>query len=177
MEVNRTKSVIVIGDSNVRRLDKPIKNSLKAQDRPKVRVESVSGIGVDGLAARMATEVKREASQEVKVIAHVGTNDMTKFGSQVLLSKISGLIKTARDARSGVSVEVCEVPTRTDKGDFIYSCSRSVNCELAGLYREEWATCLSLGNYRLDVDGLHYSQHGATAASRSIAESITSFLV
>ena len=149
---------------------------LKPEIRSKVRVESFSGIGTDRLVEKVASELKKEKSREVKLFVHVGTNDMTSTKSQELLSKLAKLIKTAKDARSGVSVEVCKIPSRTDKSNYIYSRSESVNCQLARLCRDHGATCLELGNYRLAADGVHYSFSGSQTVSYKIAGSINSFL-
>lgn len=173
---SKPKAVIVIGDSNVRRLDGPIKRNLKSVDRSKVSIESYSGIGTDRLVDKVTAAVTKEESKDVKVIVHVGTNDVTKMGSQELLAKLGRLIRAAKDARTGISVEVCKVPSRTDKGNYIFSRSESVNCQLARLCRENGASCLDLGGYRLGVDGVHYNTLGATSVSSNIAKSIISFL-
>ena len=171
-----SRSVLVLGDSNVRRLDGPLKKILKPEIRSKVRVESFSGIGTDRLIDKVSTELKKEKSSEVKLFVHVGTNDMALTKTQVLLSKLARLVKTAKDARSGVSVDVCKVPSRTDKSNYIYSRSESVNSQLVRLCRENGATCVELGNYSLSPDGIHYSVRGAQTVSHKIAESINSFL-
>ena len=114
------KSVLVIGDSNIRRLDRPINEKVKSTLRNKVRIVSHSGIGVDTLSSKISTELRNEKSREVEVIVQVGTNDMHKVGSQVLLNKLRNLVKRAIAARSKVNLTLCSIPSRTDKGGYIY---------------------------------------------------------
>ena len=173
-KIKETRSVLVIGDSNVRRLDRPMKRFLK--DSSKVRVESYSGIGVDRIIDKVSTAVKNENSDKVKVIVHVGTNDVCKTRSQELLDKLGRIVKRAYDARSGVSVDVCTLPSRTDKGSFVYSRSESVNEQLAEVCKINGATCLDLGYCSLGLDGVHYDAKGAHAVSCKIAQKINSFL-
>ena len=170
--------VILIGDSNVRRLDRPVKQKIHKDKSSRVKILSYSGIGVEGLKSKIATELKRESSGRVKVLVHVGTNDVDKVESQVLLGKLRDLIRRTKDARTGVYPEICTIPSRTDKGSYVFSRSESVNNQLARSCTVEGATCLDLGsNSRfLGRDGVHYSIWGAEQVSKKLADKINSFL-
>lgn len=174
----KPKSVIVLGDSNVRRLEGPIKSRLDSSARSKVKLVSYSGIGIDSLTEKVPTVLNSVKCDTVKVIVHVGTNDIRKAGSQELLTKLRNLIRAAHDARSGVSVEVCSIPSRTDQGGYVFSRSESVNNQLARLCESEGASCIDLGYVKspLGRDGVHYSPLGAAVVANNLAGKINSFL-
>ena len=165
----------------MRRLVAPIRSNLKGKNNS-VKICSFSGIGVDALKAKTVEAVKNN-SGETKVVLLVGTNDVAKTSSQILLGKLRSLIRAAKNARTSVSVEICTLPSRKDKGSYVFSRSESVNTQLVRVCKSEGAGYLDVssvgivGNELLGRDGVHFSRQGAAAVGHKIAGQINSFLV
>ena len=177
------KKVIVIGDSNIKRVEIPILKSLKPENKKHLFVTKRSGAKVAECERRLVTALKEECkARNVKVIVHVGTNDVQRTGSEVLLGKIRNLIRAAKDSRSGVDMTICSIPSRVDKGGFVFSRSESVNSRLTTICKEEGATHLDLSHelrkcrFPLGRDGVHYSWKGAQVVGTLIGEVANNFL-
>ena len=175
-------SVVILGDSNVSRLVIPLRNKINTKNQKKVRIIGVSGLRTSQAVERMATEVKKEKTDRVRCIVHVGTNDTNKIGSQELLLRLRQVVRVAKQAREGVHVTLCTLPSRVDKGGAVFSRSESVNAQLEELCREEGASLMDIRcetnrlRYPLARDGLHYSRTCATRVGAWLAAHANSFL-
>ena len=151
---------------------------MKRENRKALIVTRRSGAKVAECESRLQTVLKEEckSAKEVKVIVHIGTNDMQRTGSEVLLDKIRHLIKAAKNSRSGVDMTICSIPNRVDKGGYVFSRSESVNARLGLLCKQEGATHLDLSHvqsqcsFPLARDGVHYSRKGAQLVGTVIGE-------
>jgi hypothetical protein len=177
------KKVIVIGDSNVRRLETPIINRIKRENAKKVTILRRSGARIADCESILLAALKEECvAKKVKVFVHVGTNDVERCGSEVLLNKLRNMIKAARNLRAGVDMTICSIPSRVDKGGHVFSRSESINFRLTKLCREEGATFLDLSHqlrkcrFPLGRDGVHYSWKGAQVVGSLIGEVASCFL-
>ena len=102
-----------------------------------------SGAKVRDCESIVSTELVKD--EDIKMVTVcVGTNDVEKVGSQVLLGKLRNLVRKIRSLRTGVDVAVRSLPSRVDRET---SSSRgsplrfeSVNSQLGKLCREERAT-------------------------------------
>ena len=74
-----------------------------------------------------------ESAEEVSVVLHVGTNDTPKSGSELIMGRLRQAIRACWEARSGVRVTVCAIPSRLDKGGITWSRSEGVNDRLKEL--------------------------------------------
>ena len=166
--------LLVVGDSNVRRLK-------LCNTRANISFRSIPG------AATEHVEREVQASTETvapNVVLHVGTNDLTRNGSEQI---VSNLVKLAQQTkkRSGVrQVYICSVTPRKDIGSFVYSRAESVNnrlhslCpKLAGIEFLDLRQCLDRCPFTgLVRDGVHYNKAGATQVLNTIMDSVGSFL-
>ena len=180
--------VLVIGDSQVSRLGPQISKQLAKKTNGKIKIPakylSFSGIKTDQLCEKVATELKK-GKERMKLFVQVGTNDIQKEKSQVLLKKLKKLIRTAKASRSNVDnidVTLLTIPSRIDKGEFVFSRSESVNNQLAGACVEEGANCLDTRKilkwvrFPLHRDGVHYSFQAAQVIGAELADKIIAFL-
>jgi hypothetical protein len=123
-----------------------------------------------------------ESAEEVSVILHVGTNDTPKSGSELIMGRLRQAIKACREARSGVQVAVCAIPSRLDKGGITWSRSEGVNDRLRVLCIAEGAVFLdtreALRHCKSPMarDGVHYSKEGTGAVGLAIMKEMKPFL-
>ena len=171
-----TPDLLIIGDSNVRRLGTGTSSS-------RASFRSIPGATIDQLERDLGeTPDKLRASA---IALHVGTNDLTRKGSEEIAVNLIQLAQHTK-TRSGVKqIFICSVTSRRDLGPFIFSRSESVNNRLRSLcanmpgirfidLREQLATCPFAGLAR---DGLHYNKAGSSRAFNRIAHSAHSFLI
>ena len=170
------QSILVIGDSNVQRLQTGDCDS-------NVTFHSVPGAATDNIAREINQSVKSSSASDV--ILHVGTNDVTRMGSELVAKNIFGLAQQARGQRGVCRVYICSVTPRKDRGSFIFSRSESVNSRLHSMcsksndvtfidLRHQLDSCPFNGMAR---DALHYNRAGAAQVLRSIGDKVGSFLV
>ena len=172
------QSLLVIGDSNVRRLEAASNQSERCPT-----FHSISGATTE--------HVKRDLSQAVSkcgasgVVINVGTNDITRKGSEVVVKDILSLAEDTKRKDGVQHVYICSVTPRKDSGSFIFSRSESVNNRLCSLcskssgisfidLRQKLDRCQCNGIQR---DGVHYNRAGATQILRAISVSAGDFLV
>ena len=118
------RSILIIGDSNVRRLQTGSRHS-------DVTFHSVPGATTDHIACDLSRMVEKSSATDV--VIHVGTNDLTRVGSEVVAKNILGLAQQAKGHQRVRRVYICSVTPRTDRGSFIFSRSESVNNRLHSL--------------------------------------------
>ena len=77
---------------------------------------------------------------------------------------------------------ICSIPSRVDKGSYVFSRSEGINARLSLVCREEGATHLDLSHelskcrFPLARDGVHYSRKGAQVVGTLIGEVANIFL-
>ena len=179
VENGSEKKVLVVGDSNIRRLRNPILDRVKNKNQ--IKIVGRSGAKVHDCESMVSTELVKD--EDIKMVTVcVGTNDVEKVGSQVLLGKLRNLVRKIRSLRTGVDVAVCSLPSRVDKGNLVFSRSESVNSQLGKLCREERATWIDLRHelnscrYPLAYDGVHFSKSGAELVGHRLGFLASNFL-
>ena len=170
------QSILVIGDSNVRRLQAGHRDS-------NVTFHSVAGAVTENITQELNQSV--ENSNATDVVFHIGTNDVVGMGSEVVAKNIFGLAEQARGLPGVRRVYICSVTSRKDRGSFIFSRTESVNSRLHSMcLRSNDVSFIDL-RHQLDHcpfngmsrDGLHYNRAGTVQVLRSIGDRVGNFLV
>ena len=173
--VTGKQDLLIIGDSNVSRLD-------TSPGRSRATFRSTPGATIERLGREL-----RETSDTFtasKLVLHVGTNDLTRKGSEEIAVNLVKLAQHAKTCSGIKQVFICSVIPRKDLGSFIFSRSESVNNRLRSLcmgtagvrfidLREQLDRCPFTGLAR---DALHYNKVGATRVFDVINNSVGSFL-
>ena len=166
-----SKEVIVIGDSQVRYLDR----TFCERDRNRRMRVCLPGAGVNDMIERYENLVKG-TERDAVVVMHVGINDIKKVRSEELVSKFRELLEKIRiSGRRGV---VSGVLPRLRIGSEWMSRAIGINervkamCEGMGLlFVDEWSTFV--GRKELfAMDGLHLSRKGVNVLSDSLEEAV-----
>ena len=174
----KTRALVIVGDSNVRRLEGAMEKDSGAQ----VSFSQFPGARIEHIRDRIGSVVCSESAEEVSVVLHVGTNDTPKSGSELIMGRLRQAIRACREARSGVRVTVCAIPSRLDKGGITWSRSEGVNDRLKELCIAEGAVFLdtreALSRCRSPMarDGVHFSKEGAVAVGLAIMKENEPFL-
>ena len=138
-----------------------------------------------GTTEHVAQDLKQTISRcnATQVVIHIGTNDITRKGSEGTANSILDLAQQAKNHGGVRQVFICNVTPRKDKGSFIFSRSESVNNRLRSLcfntdvkfidLRAKLEACKFNGLFKDDV---HYNKAGATEALRVIADTVKHFL-
>ena len=173
---NRSQSLLVIGDSNVRRLQ-------ASNNCPGTKFHSISGATTEHVAQDLGHAI--DMCGAAQVVLHVGTNDIARKGSEGIAKSILGLAQQAKDHAGVRQVYICSVTPRKDLGSFVFSRSESVNNRLRSLcnktdrvgfidVRQKLDRCQFGGLVR---DAIHYNRPGAAQALKLIKDSAKDFLV
>ena len=167
--------LLVIGDSNVRRLQ--IGNR-----HPNVMFHSISGAMTDHVSQELQQSLK--TSRATGVVFHIGTNDITRKGSEVVARSIFKLAQQAIE-QGARRAYLCSVASRKDGGSFLFSRSESVNNRLYSLCSKDERVCFidlrqRLGGCPFDGlarDGVYYNRAGVVQALRMVTDMTKDFLV
>ena len=171
----REPSVLIVGDSNVRRLQTASRHS-------HVTFRSIPGATTDRISQELSQSV-REVNP-AQVVLHIGTNDIARNGSELIAKNIFQLATRTKEQRGVQKVCICSIPPRKDRGSFLFSrcesvnnrlyylCSKATSVEFIDL-REQLDSCPFSGLAR---DSIHYNQAGASQALRTIRDTIDGFL-
>ena len=168
-----SRQVVIIGSSNVRRLDKFV----RGKRRSRTKIFSFSGAKTEDLIGKVEDKVNR--STKTKVFLHVGTNDTVRGNSEQIIRNIEALIQEAKDANAEVAV--CSIPSRRDNG-VAFSRAEGINNRLSGICRSKGADFVDLRGYLVSCrhwmhkDGVHYSERGAAIVGERLGELIDGFL-
>src|SRR5215813_14003180 len=110
-EITR-KEVLIIGDSNVRRLDSFVSDI----GREKI-------MDVKDKIIRIVGSIKAEY---IKLFLHVGINGAER-GSELILRDIKETIDELKKLNRSLDIVICEIPARKDKGGLLFSRITGVN--------------------------------------------------
>ena len=171
-------SLLVIGDSNVRHI-----RNASSRSADNLAFHSISGATTDQVRRDIAQVVTETSPSQV--VLHVGTNDITRNGSEVVVKNILNLVQQAKGCSGVGQVYVCSIVPRRDRGAYLFSRSESVNNRLRTLcsklngvsfvdLRQRLESCPFSGLLR---DAVHYNRMGSVQAYRMITESTGYFLV
>ena len=173
---DRSQSLLVIGDSNVRRLQ-------ASNNCPGTTFHSLSDATTEHVAQDLGHAI--DMCGAAQVVLHVGTNDIARKGSEGIAKSILGLAQQAKGHTGVRQVYICSVTPRKDLGSFVFSRSESVNNRLRSLcnktdrvsfidVRQKLDRCQFGGLVR---DAIHYNRPGAAQALKLIKDSAKDFLV
>ena len=146
--------------------------------RGKVTVVSIPGGTAKDLNGKVARQV---GDKKTKVFLHVGTNDTTKVGSEIIIDNIKSLVREAKSVNPDAEVAVCSIPSRTDNA-VAFSRAEGINNRLSKFCMDAGAEFVDLRGYLVSCrrwradDGVHYSEDGARIVGERIGELIDSFL-
>jgi hypothetical protein len=178
VEENDDREAVVIGASNVNRINKYIYRDDRR--RKCTSFAAFPGASIDGVTEKVNRIVSKK--KLTKIFVHVGTNDVARKGSEEIIKDFQLLIREVKSVNPEAEVAVCSMPSRTDRGDVVFSRSEGVNNRLFTVCRNEGAEfidfrgCLSRCRYPLSRDGVHYSKEGAKSVGEKLGELISSFL-
>ncbi|XP_064464646.1 uncharacterized protein LOC135375941 [Ornithodoros turicata] len=178
-QMNKAKKVLVIGDSNIRRIKAPILDAL--QWDPNITVKALPGAKAKAVLDSLADN---EHTEESLVIVHIGLNDLLNGATpqetaEIITAGISKMLEKNPLAQYGV----CSVPmVQTEEPS-----TRGNIRELNFLLKE---TCEKMGSRaqffntfwvarRLEakaISGVHFTEAGGRAVGQLLAEKIASFL-
>jgi hypothetical protein len=179
--------ILVIGSSNVRRIMAPLMSGARREGvSERVFSRCISGGTVPQVTDALKDEVTSTGCSRLRVVAHVGTNDASRRGSEEILRSFKGLYSEVCRVRevSGVDVglTICSIVPRIDCGRLVWS-------RVEGLNQRLWAFCRDLGidfvDLRpnldscwvpLDRSGVHYTTEAAQCVARRLLDHSKAFL-
>lgn len=186
-QVHGGRGLLVIGSSNVRRVMEPLRQ-IASRSGKESNVHSVCLPGglIRDVEAALPAAIERTGCGRLQVVAHVGTNDACRLGSEDILSsygRLAELVKTAGLAR-GVQAElsICSIVPRVDRGPLVWSRVEGLNQRLRRLCDNHGCRFLDLryrvGNCRtpLDRSGVHYTKESATRVAEYLWSAHGGFL-
>jgi len=174
-----TSEVLVIGDSNIKRLDTYVANIGKGK-RDKVSLVSFSGGKITDVKERIGKIVTGMRGEKLRVYIHVGINDANR-GSEEILNDLKDTVDQLKVLNRNLDIVICEIPVRTDKGGIICSRLIGVNGTLQRKAKE-WGCNVIKINYILEdlhewtYDGVHYNKVAAELVGGMICNDIINFL-
>ena len=162
--------LLIIGDSNVRRLETSAGPS-------RVSFCSTPGATIEQLERELRDQPDKFTGSTIAL--HVGTNDLSRKGSEEIVVNTAKLAQLAKSCSGAKRVLICSVTPRRDLGSFIFSRSESVNNRLRSLctnmpgvgfidLRDQLDRCPFAGLAR---DALHYNKAGASRVLKGIVHS------
>jgi len=174
-----TSEVLVIGDSNIKRLDTYVANVGKGK-RDKVSLVSFSGGKIADVKERIGKIVTGMKGEKLRVYIHVGTNDATR-GSEEILNDLKDTVDQLKVLNRNLDIVICEIPVRTDKGGIIWSRLIGVNGTLQRNAKEWGCNVMKINCILEDLqewtyDGVHYNKVAAERVGGMICNDIVNFL-
>ena len=163
-------TVVVIGDSLVR----GVGQKLEQQCPHMVTSVSRSGAKLEVIEADVARLKDRE---DRHLVVMVGTNNIQRDGSEVILKKFKNLIKLCKSVRNR-AVTIVGIPKRYDVDNIVESRRLGVNPRLAEMCREngvEFLAC-EVERSRMWRDGVHFNDLGQDEFARKLFTHCIRFL-
>lgn len=181
------RGLLVIGSSNVRRVMEPLRQiASRAGKKSNVHSVCLPGGLIRDVEEALPAAIERAGCSRLQVVAHVGTNDSCRLGSEDILrsyERLAELVKTAGLAR-GVQAElsICSIVPRVDRGPLVWSRVEGLNQRLRRLCDGHGCRFLDLrylvGSCRdpLDRSGVHYTKEAATRVAEYLWNAHGGFL-
>ena len=178
---NKKKVTIILGDSNIKRVNRFI--SCKPKNKDKVKIIGTSGAKIQDCEKVIEKELASRQDTKVQVILHAGTNNVHVEGTETIINRYKNFVNKVNTVHSDTNVVICSLPDRHDKGNTTFSRVIAINNRLPKLCLEVKASALrmesKLHNMNmpyLHPDGLHYNQAGAFVAADIMAGAADHFL-
>ena len=147
LTLDRSKPPLIIGDSNVRRLQASSYLSTN------VRFHSIPGATANCVTRDLDRTVSECGASQV--VIHAGANDIARKGSEIVANTILDLAERARNQKGVRHVFICSVTPRKDLGSFIFSRAESVNNRLRSLCLK--AANITFIDLRQTLDGCSFN--------------------
>ena len=178
---NKKKVTIILGDSNIKRVNNFV--TCKPDNKDKVKVIGISGAKIQDCEKIIEQELTSKQDTKVQVILHAGTNNVHIEGTETIMSRYKSFVNKVTAVHSDSNVVICSLPDRHDKGNMTFSRVIAINNRLPKLCANLKASALKmeskLSNMNmpyLHSDGLHYNQAGAFVAADILAGVADHFL-
>lgn len=181
------KGVLVIGSSNVRRIMPPMLQRARREGVcERVFSRCIPGGTVPQVTMELKTAVRETGCSSLRVVAHVGTNDASRRGSEEILDSFEDLVSEVARVResSGVSIglSICSIVPRIDRGRTVWSRVVGLNRRLRDFCRGKGVDFVELGNVLdscrapLNGSGVHYTTEAAGKVARRVFRDVGVFL-
>lgn len=181
------RGLLIVGSSNVRRIMVPLRE-MAAGDRKEHQVHSVCMPGglVQHVEEAIPAAIEGTGCSQLQIVAHVGTNDACRLGSEVILGSFQRLAEKVEKTSlaHGVSAKltICSIVPRTDRGPLVLSRVEGLNQRLRGFCDKLGCDFLDLRhrveNCRIPLNGsgVHYTSEAATQVADCVWSAHKGFL-
>ncbi|XP_037557767.1 uncharacterized protein LOC119434766, partial [Dermacentor silvarum] len=156
------RRVLVVGDSNVARVEEGVLTTVKADGW--VRVEAQSGKFMADAMAKTQKVVSDNLEHEHLVVIHAGLNDVLKGRSQNLNGQLEVGLRKLRETSANVHVTICTIPQVWGQASGMERSVLEANRVIRGLSRplgygtmEVNREVYESGSHPFAQDGIHYS--------------------
>ncbi|XP_037565746.2 uncharacterized protein LOC119445547 [Dermacentor silvarum] len=174
------RRVLVVGDSNVARVEQGVLTKVKADGR--VRVEAQSGKCMVDALTKAQKAVWGNMEHENMVVIYAGLNDVLKGRSQNLKRRLEVGLRKLREASANVHVSIRRIPEVQGQASGMERSVVEANRVIRGLSRPLGYGVMDVnrdvyesGSHPFAQDGIHYS--GATGRKVGrIGRQATAFL-
>ncbi|XP_037572575.2 uncharacterized protein LOC119455246 [Dermacentor silvarum] len=175
------RRVLVVGDSNVARVEEGVLTTVKADGR--VKVEAQSGKCMVDAMAKAQTVVWGNLEHEHLVVIHAGLNDVLKGRSQNLNRQLEVGLRKLREASANVHVTIRTIPEVQGQASGMERSVAEANRVIRGLSRRlgygvmdvNWDVYGS-GSHPFAQDAIHYSGATGGRVGSRIGRQATAFL-
>lgn len=180
-EITKTakRGVLIIGSSNVRRVMKPLENIARREGvLSAVHSLCISGGTVPDVIRAVPEAIRKAKCDQLHVLAHVGTNDACRMGSEEIINSFQRLSECVTKSGSHDSVRVtlsiCSLVPRTDRGPLVWSRIEGINqrlrrfCQDNGLGFVDLRPGLEVDRAPLDSSGVHYRREAASLVADTL---------
>ena len=172
-----SRRLLVIGSSNVRRIESSIKKYVGKKGL--VQCHTLPGGTVDDVIHTLPKALDSMGNGDVQIVAHVGTNDACRRGSEEIVSsfkKLASVIQENQNKRGcRLSLDVCSIVPRIDRGGKVWSRIDGINDRLNGICKDLGCGFLDLRSVlrgcrrSLDGSGVHYTHESAGRVGYNLA--------
>ncbi|XP_049268098.1 uncharacterized protein LOC119381060 [Rhipicephalus sanguineus] len=175
------RRVLVVGDSNVARVEEGVFTTVKADRR--VRVEAQSGKCMMDALAKAQVVVGDSMNGEYLVIIHAGLNDVLKGKNHSLQRQLEGGVRELREASESVHVTICTIPDVRGQSSGMERRVVEANCVIRGMGRQLGYSVMEVnqdvygpGSRPFAQDGIHYSGATGRRVGNRMGRQATAFL-
>ena len=175
------RRVLVVGDSNVARVEQGVLTTVKADRR--VKVEAQSGKCMTDALAKAQEVVGDSMEGENLVIIHAGLNDVLKGKSQNFQRQLEDGVRKLREASEGVHVTICTIPEVWGQSGGMERRVIEANCVIRGMSRQLGYSVMEVnrevyepGLRPFAQDGIHYTGATGRRVGNRMGRQATAFL-
>ncbi|KAM7313215.1 uncharacterized protein ISCGN_003097 [Ixodes scapularis] len=175
------RRVLVVGDSNIARVEEGVLAKVRADRR--VKVEAQSGKCIVDAMAKAREVVWDNMENENLVVIHAGLNDVLKGRSQNLERQLEVGLRKLREASEKVHVTICTIPEVQGQSSGMERIVVEANRVIRGMSRrlgygvmEVNRDVYEAGSHPFAQDGIHYSGATGRRVGSRIGCQATAFL-